>query len=67
MPKYCPYESVLECSDVDQVEEFRRQMETALADDKPTYFLTGAGDRCPCYASNCARLLAYRNKMQNSK
>ena len=65
MPKYCPYESGLECSNIDQVQEFHRQMNAALLDSKPTYFLTGRG--CPCYSSDCAKLLAYREKTQNCK
>lgn len=65
--QYCPFESNLECTQINQVEEFYRQMESALANNKPTYFLTGDKCKCPCYPNNCARLLAYREKLQNSK
>lgn len=61
----CPYESDLECTPINQIEEFYRQMESALTADTPLFFLTGG--KCPCYPNNCARLLVFREKTQNGK
>ena len=62
---YCPHMPGLECSQVEQTDEFYRQMSESLLANKPVIFLTGG--KCPAYSSDCIKLFEYKEKIQKQR
>ncbi len=61
----CPHENGLDCTQTERLDEFYRQMEDAMLQNKAVYFLTGG--KCPVSRSGCMKLRDFREKQQKQR
>ena len=61
----CPHEEGLDCTQSERLDEFYRQMDDAMLQNKTVYFLTGG--ECPVSGFTCAKLRDFRARQQKQR
>lgn len=61
----CPHDNGLECTQNERLDEFYRQMEDAMLQNKEVYFLTGG--MCPVSRLSCMKLRDFRERQQKQR
>lgn len=61
----CPHCKDLECSPIERTDEFYRQMQEAMLQNRSVAFLTGG--KCPVWSGDCIKLREYQEKLQKQR